>query len=523
MVQVKNKVCLIVHDGWGVAPEKGLKGNAIEKGTTTNMDTIAKEHAYRTLAAHGIAVGLSDGLMGNSEVGHLNIGAGRIVWQDIVRIDVAIKKRQFHKNETILASFNHAKETNGRLHLLGLISDGGVHSHNTHLYALLETAKEVGVPHVYVHFLGDGRDTAPRSAAGYARELRAFIEKLGVGEVATVVGRYYAMDRDKRWERVQIAVDGLVHGKGEAAEGGDYVSAIEARYAKNETDEFLKPIIVNGDAGRIKDDDTLFLFNYRSDRMREIATVLGSLERPIDVELPKDLHISTMSRYNANFPFPVAYPPQPMTNVLAEWLAKHDIKQAHIAETEKYAHVTFFFNGGVEKQFKNEERHLIDSPKVATYDQQPKMSVAGVADKVAEVVRAAKHEFIMCNFAPPDMVGHTGIFDAAVEAITYTDAAVGTVYAACQEAGYTLLVTSDHGNAEQMLNLETGAPHTAHTTNKVPFIIAGPKDVAFAFADDKDRKEDEEEGALCDVAPTVLALLGLDKPEEMTGRLLLAV
>ncbi|KAH9169095.1 phosphoglycerate mutase [Lactarius sanguifluus] len=484
MVQVKNKVCLIVHDGWGVAAEEGLKGNAIERGTTTNMDTIAKEHAYRTLAAHGLAVGLSDGLMGNSEVGHLNIGAGRIVWQDIVRIDVAIKKRQFHKNETILASFKRAKETNGRLHLLGLISDGGVHSHNTHLYALLETAKEMGVPHVYVHFLGDGRDTAPRSAAGYARELRAFVEKLGVGEVATVVGRYYAMDRDKRWERVQIAVEGLVHGKGEAAAGGDYVGAIEARYKKDETDEFLKPIIVNGDAGRIKDGDTLFLFNYRSDRMREISS------KPIDIELPKDLHITTMSRYNAT-----------MTN--------HDVKQAHIAETEKYAHVTFFFNGGVEKQFENEERHLIDSPKVATYDLLPKMSVRGVADKVAEVVRASKHEFIMCNFAPPDMVGHTGIFDAAVEAITHTDAAVGT------EAGYTLLVTADHGNAEQMVNPETGAPHTAHTTNKVPFILAGPKGSTC--------REDEEEGALCDVAPTVLALLGLDQPDEMTGRSLLAV
>ncbi|KAI0299962.1 hypothetical protein BC826DRAFT_720379 [Russula brevipes] len=525
MVQVKNKICLIVHDGWGVASKEGLKGNAIEAGTTTNMDTIAKEHAYRTLAAHGVAVGLSDGLMGNSEVGHLNIGAGRIVWQDIVRIDVAIKKRQFHKNESILASFKRAKDTNGRLHLLGLISDGGVHSHNTHLYALLETAKELGVPHVYIHFLGDGRDTAPRSAAGYARDLREFIENVGIGEVATVVGRYYAMDRDKRWDRVKTAVDGLVHGQGEAAEGGDYVKAIEARYEKDETDEFLKPIIVNGDAGRIKDGDTLFLFNYRSDRMREISTVLGRLDKPVDVEIPKDLHITTMSRYNAEFPFPVAYPPQAMTNVLAEWLSKHGIKQAHIAETEKYAHVTFFFNGGVEKQFEGEERHMIASPKVATYDKLPRMSVQGVADEVAEVVRADKHDFVMCNFAPPDMVGHTGIFDAAVEAITHTDAAVGTVYKACQEAGYTLVVTADHGNAEQMVNLDTGAPHTAHTTNKVPFIIAGPKDAerALAFTNDEDRKEGEEEGALCDVAPTLLALLGLEQPEEMSGRSLLTV
>jgi len=458
---------------------------------------------------------------GAGEHRHLNIGAGRVVWQDIVRIDVEIKKRQFHKNEAILASFNHAKDTNGRLHLLGLISDGGVHSHNTHLYALLETAKEVGVPHVYVHFLGDGRDTAPRSAAGYARELRDFLQKVGIGEVATIVGRYYAMDRDKRWDRIKIAVDGLVHGQGEAvAEDGDYVKAIEARYEKDETDEFLKPIIVNGDSGRIKDGDTLFLFNYRSDRMREISTVLGQLTKPVDVVIPKDLHITTMSRYNAEFPFPVAYPPQAMTSVLAEWLSKHDIKQAHIAETEKYAHVTFFFNGGLEKQFKGEERHMIDSPKVATYDKLPKMSVQGVANKVAQVVRENQHEFVMCNFAPPDMVGHTGVFDAAVEAITHTDAAVGTVYEACQEAGYTLVITADHGNAEQMINLDTGAPHTAHTTNKVPFIIAGPKNAKHTFTDDKDRK-DGDEGALCDVAPTVLALMGLEQPEEMTGKSLL--
>ncbi|TFY76205.1 hypothetical protein EWM64_g7807, partial [Hericium alpestre] len=250
MVQVKNKVCLIVHDGWGIAPEKGMKGDAIDAANTTNMDTISKDHAHRKLAAHGVAVGLSDGLMGNSEVGHLNIGAGRVVWQDIVRIDVAIKKRQFYKNENILKSFNHAKEGNGRLHLLGLISDGGVHSHIRHLYALLETAKEVGIPHVYIHFFADGRDTAPRSAAGYAKDLLAFIEKEKIGKIATVVGRYYAMDRDKRWDRVKIAVDGLVKGVGEKNE--DVVAAIEERYKKDETDEFLKPIIVNGDEGRIK-------------------------------------------------------------------------------------------------------------------------------------------------------------------------------------------------------------------------------------------------------------------------------
>ncbi|KAI0042965.1 cofactor-independent phosphoglycerate mutase [Auriscalpium vulgare] len=518
MVEVKNKVCLIVHDGWGIAAEKGLKGNAIEAGTTTNMDTIGKEHSHRTLSAHGIAVGLSEGLMGNSEVGHLNIGAGRIVWQDIVKIDVSIKKRQFHKNEKIVESFTRAKEGNGRLHLLGLVSDGGVHSHIRHLYALIETAKEIGVPHVYIHFFGDGRDTAPRSAAGYAKELLEFVEKEGLGKVATVVGRYYAMDRDKRWERVKVAVDGLINGVGEASD--DIVKTIEEKYTKDETDEFLKPIIVGGDESRIKDGDTLFLFNYRSDRMRELATVLGKLDKPVDLEIPNDLHITTMSRYNIEFPFPIAFPPQAMTNVLAEWLAKKGIKQAHIAETEKYAHVTFFFNGGVEKQFEAEERHMIASPKVATYDKQPEMSVQKVADKVAEVVKAKTHEFVMCNFAPPDMVGHTGVFDAAVEAITNTDKAVGTVYQACQEAGYILLITADHGNAEQMLNPDTGAPHTAHTTNKVPFIMTGDP-AKYQFLGDDEKKEDEEDGALCDVAPTVLDLLGLPKPEEMSGRSLL--
>ncbi|KAI0652753.1 cofactor-independent phosphoglycerate mutase [Trametes meyenii] len=513
MVEVKHKVCLIVHDGWGIAPEKNMKGDAIAAGDTTNMDQIAKDHSYRTLAAHGLAVGLSDGLMGNSEVGHLNIGAGRVVWQDIVRIDVSIKKRQFHKNEVILESFNRAKNGNGRLHLLGLVSDGGVHSHISHLYALLETAKEVGLKDVYIHFFGDGRDTAPRSSAGYMKDLLAFIEKEKIGEVATVVGRYYAMDRDKRWERIKIAVDGLVKGDGEKTD--DVVKTIEERYKKDETDEFLKPIIVNGDAGRIKDGDTLFFFNYRSDRMREISSVFGLPDKPMEVDVPKDLDLTTMSRYSADFPFHVAFPPQAMTNVLAEWLSKQGIKQAHVAETEKYAHVTFFFNGGVEKQFAAEERHMIPSPKVATYDKEPKMSVQGVADKVASLVRAGAHEFVMCNFAPPDMVGHTGVYDAAVQAIGFTDKAVATVYRACEDAGYVLLVTADHGNAEQMLNPETGAPHTAHTTNPVPFIMTGDPSVLKFTVDKKDGEE--EEGALCDVAPTVLDLL-----VQMSGRSLLA-
>jgi len=323
------------------------------------------------------------------------------------------------------------------------------------------------------------------------------------------------MDRDKRWERVKIAIDGLVKGEGEKSD--DIVATVEEHYTKDETDEFLKPIIL-GEEGRIREGDTLFFFNYRSDRVREITSVLGLDPKPMEVDVPKNLNITTMSRYNAEFPFPVAFPPQPMTNVLAEWLGKHDIKQCHIAETEKYAHVTFFFNGGVEKQFPGEVRHMIPSPKVPTYDKQPEMSVQSVADKVAEVVKSNEYEFVMCNFAPPDMVGHTGIFDAAVKAISATDKAVGTVAAACAEAGYVLLITADHGNAEQMENPDTGNPHTAHTTNPVPFIIRKKDDNSFKFKKDAD---DEEPGALCDVAPTILEVLGLPKPEEMTGRSLL--
>ncbi|TFK67436.1 cofactor-independent phosphoglycerate mutase [Pluteus cervinus] len=538
MPEIKNKICLIVHDGWGIATEPGLKGNAIEAATTTNMDTLAKDYIHRELAAHGTAVGLSDGLMGNSEVGHLNIGAGRVVWQDIVRIDVSIKKKQFHKNPVIVQSFERAKEGNGRLHLLGLVSDGGVHSHITHLYALLETAKQIGVPDTYIHFFGDGRDTAPRSAAGYCQDLLDFLKKEEYGELATIVGRYYAMDRDKRWERVKIAIEGLTKGEGDkldAAEEGAAVNAIKASYEKDVTDEFLKPIIVNGDAGRIKDGDTLFFFNYRSDRMREIASLLGSVETPVELEIPKNLSITTMSRYKAEFEFGVAFPPQAMTNVLAEWISKQGLNQAHVAETEKYAHVTFFFNGGVEKQFADEERFMVPSPKVATYDLDPKMSAHGVAEKVAELLKEKKFDFVMCNFAPPDMVGHTGIYDAAVTAINETDKAVGTIYQAAKEAGYVLLITADHGNAEQMINLETGAPHTAHTTNPVPFIITvDPKEYKFIVdekaekvekAEGEEAKEEakkeeveEEAGALCDVAPTILDLLGLSKPEEMTGR-----
>ncbi|ODN88108.1 2,3-bisphosphoglycerate-independent phosphoglycerate mutase [Cryptococcus wingfieldii CBS 7118] len=524
-VEVKKKVCLIddpqkqprliflrsVHDGWGLSDNE--KGNAIHHGDTTNMDHIRDKHNFVPLEAHGLAVGLKEGLMGNSEVGHLNIGAGRIVWQDIVKIDQSIKKDEFAKQPAIVESLKHAKENNGRLHLLGLVSDGGVHSHIQHLFALLRAAKAAEVPHVYIHFFGDGRDTAPRSASKYAQQLLDYIKEIGIGEISTVVGRYYAMDRDKRWDRVKIAVDGLLKGEGDKTTQDKLVETIEEGYKKDVTDEFIKPIISGSEDSRIQKGDTIFTFNYRSDRMRELASVLGLPDKPMDVTVPEDLHITTMSRYNAEFPFKIAFPPQGMTNVLAEWLGKQGVKQCHIAETEKYAHVTFFFNGGVEKQFENEEREMVPSPKVATYDKQPEMSAQGVADKVSEIVKSDKFEFVMCNFAPPDMVGHTGDYEAAVKAITATDKAVKTVYDACEEAGYVLCITADHGNAEQMLDPNTGNPHTAHTTNPVPFIVTGDKGGLEVAG---------EPGALADVAPTVLDILGLPQPEEMSGRSLLA-
>ncbi|KAF9042510.1 phosphoglycerate mutase [Panaeolus papilionaceus] len=536
----KNKVCMIIHDGWGIAPKEDTKGNAIENAKTPNMDKIAKDNSFRTLNASGEYVGLRKGLMGNSEVGHLNLGAGRIVWQEIVRIDNAIQKREFHKNDVIMESCKRAKEGNGRLHLLGLISDGGVHSHINHLFALIETAKEQGVPHTYIHFFSDGRDTSPTSGAGYIQNVIDFTKKLQYGEIADVMGRYYAMDRDKRWERIKIAVDGLVNGVGEKvdAEKG-VVDEVKKNYEKDTTDEFLKPIIVDGAEGRIKDDDTLFFFNYRSDRMREIVSIFGDVEHPSEFEgfkLPQNLGITTMAPYKTEFTFPVAFPPQPMMNVLSEWLSKQGLNQVHVAETEKYAHVTFFFNGGVEKQFKNEERFMVPSPKVATYDKDPKMSVHGVADKVVEFLDKGECEFVMCNFAPPDMVGHTGNYDAAVQAITETDSAVGKVYDAAMKNGYVLVITADHGNAEEMIDPLTGDKKTSHTTNRVPFIIAAPKD---ALGEEEMRRmrfaregkagkmgamrggEEEADGALCDVAPTVMDIMGLEKPEEMTGRSLL--
>ncbi|KAK9471098.1 metalloenzyme [Dipodascopsis tothii] len=511
MVSTEQKACLIVIDGWGVHPEKGYKGNAIENANTPVMDAFAQSpKGYTEIEASSTAVGLPEGLMGNSEVGHLNIGAGRVVWQDVVRIDMAMKKHEFNKVANIVDSFEHAKAGNGRLHLLGLLSDGGVHSHQNHLFELLQVAADMGVPEIYIHTFGDGRDTDPKGMAGYMRTLEAKIKEIGsVAKVSTVVGRYYAMDRDKRWERVDVALKGLIEGKGEVTE--DFVGAIESKYAAGETDEFLKPLVLADPKTRIQAADTLFFFNYRSDRVREITQLFGVDSSPVDTDVPENLYITTMTQYKADYPFKVAFPPQRMDDVLAEWLGKKGVPQIHIAETEKYAHVTFFFNGGVEKQYPLEERDMISSPKVATYDLLPKMSQHEVADKVAERMAEQKYPFVMCNLAAPDMVGHTGVYEAAVEAVSHCDQAIGTIYEACQKSGYILFVTADHGNAEEMLTPE-GKVKTSHTLNKVPFVMANaPADWTLKHG-----------GVLGDVAPTILDVMGLPKPEHMTGVSLLS-
>lgn len=517
MVQVDQKAVLIVIDGWGVATEKSRKdGDAILAAETPTMDEFAKSgsktaQGYTELEASSLAVGLPEGLMGNSEVGHLNIGAGRVVWQDSVRIGQTIKNDKLGENENVKKSLQQAIDGNGRLHFCGLVSDGGVHSHIDHLVALLKVAAKMGVPKVFIHFFGDGRDTDPKSSVKYMEDLLKATKEIGTGEIATIVGRYYIMDRDKRWDRVEIGLKGMVTGEGE--ESSDPVATIKERYEKGENDEFLKPIIVGGKERRIQDNDTVFFFNYRSDRVREATQLLGDVDRSPkpDFPYPASIQLTTMTSYNPKYTFPVAFPPQRMDDVLAETLGKQGVKQCHVAETEKYAHVTFFFNGGVEKQFENEEREMVPSPKVATYDLQPTMSAMAVAEKLCERIRTGKFEFLMNNFAPPDMVGHTGVYKAAIEACTETDKAIKLVYDQCKESGYVMFVTADHGNAEEMLT-EESTPKTSHTVNKVPFVMANaPEGWSLKKTD----------GVLGDVAPTILALMGLEQPSAMDGSSLL--
>ncbi|KAI1007558.1 2,3-bisphosphoglycerate-independent phosphoglycerate mutase [Podosphaera aphanis] len=518
MVQVENKAVLIVIDGWGIPSDSSPKnGDAIAAAETPVMDAFQQNSdGYTELDASSLAVGLPEGLMGNSEVGHLNIGAGRVVWQDVVRIDQTIKKGELNQNSVIMKCFKDAKEGTGRLHLVGLISDGGVHAKQDHLYALLKVAKELEIPHVYIHFFADGRDTDPKSGAGYMQALLSKIEEIGIGEVASVVGRYYAMDRDKRWERVEVGLDALCIGDGE--QSTDPVKSIQERYAKGENDEFLKPIILGGKEARIRDGDQVFVFNYRSDRVREITQLLGGHDRsPLeDFPYPKNITLTTMTQYKHDYPYQIAFKPQHMGNVLAETLGTQGVNQVHVAETEKYAHVTFFFNGGVEKIFpletRDESQDLVPSNKsVATYDKAPEMSAAGVAKQTNKRILDGKFEFIMNNFAPPDMVGHTGVYEAAIIGVAATDKAIGEIYETCKQENYILFITSDHGNAEEM-KFADGKPKTSHTTNKVPFIMANAP-TGWSLQ--------KTGGVLGDVAPTILEAMGLAQPEEMTGHSLL--
>ncbi|EGX96360.1 phosphoglycerate mutase, 2,3-bisphosphoglycerate-independent [Cordyceps militaris CM01] len=521
-IKTEQKACLIVIDGWGIPSEESPKdGDAITNAKTPVMDELYKSATgYTELEASSLAVGLPEGLMGNSEVGHLNIGAGRVVWQDVVRIDQTIKKDELKDNAVIKKTFESAAESNGRLHLCGLVSHGGVHSKQTHLYALLRAAKKYHVKEVFIHFFADGRDTDPKSGAGYMQELVDYLKEVGIGQIATVVGRYYAMDRDKRWERLEIALKGLCLGEGEKSD--DPVATLKARYEKGgskDKDEFLTPIIVGGDNGRIKDDDTVFFFNYRSDRVRQITQLLGDVDRSVlpDFPYPAIKELVTMTKYKTDYPFEVAFEPQRMDNVLAEWLGKQNVEQVHIAETEKYAHVTFFFNGGVEKAFLLEERDqsqdLVPSNKlVATYDLAPEMSADGVADQVVKRLGEDRFPFVMNNFAPPDMVGHTGDYDAAIIGCEATDQGIGKILEGCRKHNYILFITADHGNAEEM-KFADGKPKTSHTTNKVPLLMANAPE-GWSL-----RKSG---GVLGDVAPTILAAMGLPQPEEMTGESLLA-
>jgi 2,3-bisphosphoglycerate-independent phosphoglycerate mutase len=511
MASQRAPVALIILDGWGLRDE--TDNNAVKLAAPAVFTKLWETYPHATLEASGEAVGLPAGQMGNSEVGHTNLGAGRTVYQDLTRIDKAISDGTFAQTPALRESIAKAAADGKAVHLLGLLSDGGVHSHQAHLHALLRLAKELGAPKVFVHVITDGRDTSPNGGRGYVRDLEAVCAETGA-KVASVSGRYYAMDRDKRWERVKLAYDAIVTGT--APFGSSATTVIEESYSKNVTDEFILPATIVDAAGQpvgpMADGDQVIFFNFRADRARQIIRALLSEDFdgfPTGTR-PK-VALTTFTEYDATYPYPIAFPPQAATQYFGEVLQAHGLTNMRLAETEKYPHVTYFFNGGVETPFTGEDRVLLPSPKVATYDLQPEMSAAGVADAFVDSVANHRHDVIICNFANPDMVGHTGKLDAAIAAITAVDACLGRCIDALLAAGGTAIVTADHGNAEQMWDYTLNAPHTAHTTNLVPVVLVGP-DVAGKTLRD---------GALTDVAPTLLALLGLPQPAEMTGKTLI--
>ena len=509
----KKPLLLMILDGWGINPNPDH--NAILMANAPNLSGLLAEYPHSQILTSGMAVGLPEGQMGNSEVGHLNIGAGRIVYQDLTRISKAIADGDFFSNPVLLECLRKTRATGGRLHLAGLLSDGGVHSHNTHLYALLELAKREGVE-AFVHCLLDGRDTPPQSGADYLARLEEEIARIGAGRIATVIGRYYAMDRDNRWERVERAYDALVQGVGALHRSA--ADAIAASYAAGVTDEFVEPAVIAPDGrpiGTVNNGDGFIFFNFRSDRAREITRALALDDCPgFDRKSrPQLASYVCMTEYDATFGLPLAFGPETLTNILGEVLSKAGLTQLRIAETEKYAHVTFFFNGGVEEPFPGEERCLIPSPKeVATYDEKPEMSAFPVTDELLKRLDEGRYDVIILNFANCDMVGHTGSLPAAIKAVEVVDLCVGKLIAKVREKGGAALITADHGNADQMSDPESNGPHTAHTCNPVWLIVV----------DDNQKGASLKEGRLADIAPTMLEMLGLPKPAEMTGTSLLA-
>ncbi|MCG8374664.1 MAG: 2,3-bisphosphoglycerate-independent phosphoglycerate mutase [Balneolales bacterium] len=498
-----SKAMLVILDGFGIAVDPSV--SAIDKAHKPFYDHLIATCPHTHLSASGENVGLPDGQFGNSEVGHLNIGAGRIVWQALSRINKEIREGDFYKNEVLLQAIEKAKAKN-KIHLMGLFSDGGVHSHNNHLFALLKLCKQHGIENVYVHAFTDGRDTAPDSGIDYAREFQNEVSEIGVGKLASVVGRYYVMDRDNRWERVQLGYNLLVHGIGEKFDSAD--KAFKASYTEGVTDEFIKPVLLDDSPeSRIQENDTVIFYNIRGDRAREITRALNEEGfSEFEVKPNLNLHYTCFTQYDATFNYvTVAYPPQILKNTIGEWVSKKGLKQFRIAETEKYPHVTYFFNGGEEVPNAGEDRLVIPSPKVATYDLQPEMSAPGVGDALVEELESEKYELVILNFAIPDMVGHTGVMEAAIAAVEAVDEQLRRVVETASEHGYRTLIIADHGNSDQMIKPD-GSPHTAHTTAPVPAIIVNyPEEIAM------------HPGILADVSPTLLKLMGIEQPEDMTG------
>jgi 2,3-bisphosphoglycerate-independent phosphoglycerate mutase len=519
---------LVILDGWGYRAE--TNANAIALARKPTYDQLLRDYPNTLIHTSGKYVGLPDGQMGNSEVGHLNIGAGRIVHMDITRIDLLIQNGEFFSHPVLLAAMKHARSAGRQLHLFGLVSDGGVHSQQAHLYALLKMAKQNGLERVFVHAFMDGRDTLPTNGTGYLEQLQQKMREYNCGRVATVNGRYYAMDRDRRWERIAKAFNAMVDGSGEGGKYADAVQGVKASYNQGVTDEFVVPFVCTDNRGeplaKIRDEDSCICFNFRADRVRQITRALtrnsGLNERAgrdlpgaedLDATIPRDraprnLHYVCMTRYDKNFSLPVVIPPESLNNILANVMAQTKLRNLRVAETEKYAHVTYFFNGGVEQPFPGEDRVLVPSPKVATYDLKPEMSAGGIADAVVKAVDDSAFDVIIVNFANADMVGHSGKIEPTIKAVETVDACLGRIEPAVRARGGAMLITADHGNAELMVDPATGGPHTAHTTNPVPFIVISDNR-QFAL---------KPNGSLRDISPTILGMLGIDEPKEMTGQ-----